>query len=208
MTHIKITGLVRPEDADAAARLGVDLVACVLSPASPRYVTTEQVWEIRRALHGRAQLVGVFVDSPTPLVQRLMDHCQFDCAQLFGSEPRSAVEAVRPHAFKAVSVASAADADLAGRVHGRRSGPAALPGLLLHVVEGASPGLVAGAARRHSLLLAAAGLTADNVAEVIRDTRPWGVDVWDAVERSPGQLDLARLEAFVTAVRAADAVPG
>jgi phosphoribosylanthranilate isomerase len=82
-TRIKITGVTTPDDADMAAAHGVDMVACVLNPSSPRYVTSERVWEIRRALRGRALLVGVFADVPDLIVQRLMDHCQFDAAQLF-----------------------------------------------------------------------------------------------------------------------------
>lgn len=208
MTYIKITGIIEPEDAELAASLGVDFVACVLHPASPRYVTTEQVWRIRRALRGRAGLIGVFVDTPALLVQRLVDHCQFDSAQLFGTEPRTAVDGLRPSAFKAVSVSDEEGIEQALRTYvGRRAHGAMQPGLLLNLVDGLDGrwSVAAPAARRTALILAASGLDEATVAEAVGTARPWAVDAWDAVEESPGKLDPARLEAFVGAVRAADA---
>ena len=207
MTRIKVTGLVHPEDADLVAELGVDMIGCVMHPASPRYVTSEQVWDLHRALRGRAEVVGVFVDTPAPLVQRLVDHCRFGHAQLFGSESRSVVEGVRPHAFKAVSVAGEDEVQQAVRTYaGRRSGSPDQPGLLLNLVEDlASDWTTAvSAAERTSLILAAGGLNSDTVGEAVATVRPWAVDTWEAVESAPGRLDPARLEAFVAAVRAAD----
>jgi phosphoribosylanthranilate isomerase len=59
----------------------------------------------------------------------------------------------------------------------------------------------------HLRLLAAGGLTPENVAEAIRTLRPWGVDVVTGVEASPGRKDPARVRAFLTAARAAFATP-
>jgi phosphoribosylanthranilate isomerase len=206
MTRIKITGVVEPEDADMAAAAGVDMIACVMNASSPRYVTTERVWDIRRALRGRATLVGVFADTPEPLVQRLMDHCQFDCAQLFGAEGRSAVDGVRPHGFKAVSVSSEPQAEQALRAFGaRRWLPDDLPAILLNLVDGMPPRAVAAVVRRASTIVAAAGLTPAAMGELVSTVRPWGIDVWESVESAPGRVDRARLEALVTAVREAEA---
>lgn len=206
VTRIKVTGVTSPEDADRAVAAGVDMVACVLNPASQRFVTTERVWEIRRALRGRALFVGVFADLPDLLVQRLMDHCQFDCAQLFGSEPKSVVDVIRPRAFKAVSVCSEAEADLAVRTYGsRRPTTKEAPALLLSLVDGSPPGIAAAALQRLPTILAASGGDPGILGHGLASARPWGVDVWDAVESSPGHLDPMRLEALVAAVREADA---
>jgi phosphoribosylanthranilate isomerase len=52
-------------------------------------------------------------------------------------------------------------------------------------------------------LIAAGGLTPDNVAEAIATLRPWGVDAVSGVEASPGRKDPAKLQAFVARARAA-----
>jgi phosphoribosylanthranilate isomerase len=206
--RIKISGLTRPLDAEIAAEAGADLAACVFYARSPRYVTTGEAWAIRRALPSAIPLVGVFVDTPTPLVQMIMDHCQLAAAQLFGVETTAEVAALRPHAFKAVTartpeeVEQAAQRYLTRRV---RHGPP--PFLLLHLTGPIEREwqLAAALAARGPLLLAAGALGAETAARAIAAANPWGLDVWDAVEAEPGQLDRSKTLELVAAVREASA---
>ena len=57
--------------------------------------------------------------------------------------------------------------------------------------------------RKHHLI-AAGGLTPDNVAEAIAALHPWGVDAVSGVEAAPGRKDPAKLRAFVANARTAD----
>ncbi|MEO8083052.1 MAG: N-(5'-phosphoribosyl)anthranilate isomerase [Ardenticatenales bacterium] len=203
MTHIKWTGVTRPEDAAAAAALGVQTIACVFNAQSPRYVTTERAWAIRRELPPHVGFIGVFVDTPSPLVQRIVDQCQLDAAQLFGSEPRAEVDAITPYGFKAVTVRSAADLDAAVKALPRRTKDADRPALVAHLTDDCTDrwSLVAAASARHAVLLASAALTARNVPAALRAAEPWGVDLWESVEEAPGKLDRERLAAVIAAVR-------
>ncbi len=52
-------------------------------------------------------------------------------------------------------------------------------------------------------LLAAGGLSPENVAEAIATLRPWGVDVVSGVEASPGRKDPAKVRTFIVSAKAA-----
>jgi len=66
----------------------------------------------------------------------------------------------------------------------------------------AAKAIAAVLARRTKLILAG-GLHAGNVADAIRQVRPYGVDTSSGVEARPGVKSAARIEEFVQAARAA-----
>jgi len=208
VTHIKVSGLTDPADAELAVELGADVIACVFYAKSPRYVTMSQAWQIRGVLPSTVRFAGIFVDTPLPIVRHLMVHTRLDLVQLFGREPRADVEALGPHAFKGVTVRQAHEVVGAMRTFlGRWGKPESAPAMLIHLVDDLAQqwSVVAEPAARAPILLAAQGLSDATAAQAVTASRPWGVDVWEAVEREPGHLDPERLARLVRAVREADA---
>jgi len=55
----------------------------------------------------------------------------------------------------------------------------------------------------HLRLIAAGGLTPDNVRQAIDILRPWGVDAVSGLESAPGKKDPARVLAFIQSAQAA-----
>jgi phosphoribosylanthranilate isomerase len=53
-------------------------------------------------------------------------------------------------------------------------------------------------------VILAGGLTPANVAEAVRQVRPYAVDVAGGVEQAPGRKDPAAIAALVRAVRGAE----
>jgi phosphoribosylanthranilate isomerase len=57
----------------------------------------------------------------------------------------------------------------------------------------------------HLRLIAAGGLSPENVKQAIQILRPWGVDVVSGVESAPGKKDPARVQAFIRSAQEAAA---
>lgn len=199
--RVKICGVTRPEDAEAAGLAGADAVGINLWPGSRRYVPEDAAAEVVAAAPPGVLVVGVFVDAPPERVRDVAERLGLDHCQLHGHETPEDVRAAGPRAFKAL------------RLHG----PAALDGLdawpgpfvLVDAYRAGAPGgtgvpvdldLAASAAARRPTWLAG-GLDSRNVGAAVRQVRPYGVDVATGVEERPGIKVRALIEAFVAAAR-------
>lgn len=221
--RVKICGLTNLEDAQAAMEAGADLLGFIFYEKSPRYVDPRTVGSIvstlRHASHSTPRVrgghppplfVGVFVNPSLEQVTQMLNHCDLDLAQLHGEEDPELLALLTRRAFKALRPRSVEEADTDASRYAR-FGPGGGPDLLVDAYHPQARGgtgqagdwnLATGLARRHRLLLAG-GLTPDNVANAIRQVRPWGVDVASGVEAAPGRKDHAKVRAFVAAAKGA-----
>ncbi|HVN14307.1 MAG TPA: phosphoribosylanthranilate isomerase [Anaerolineales bacterium] len=201
MTIIKICGIKTLTDALAAINVGADYLGFNFYPKSVRYIDQETCTQITSALkkeHPNIKLVGVFVNSSVEEIKNIFQTCSLDLAQLHGDESPETFSKLTPRAFKAFR----------GEIDKRMVLDHAPAFLLDAVVKGqyGGSGVIADwssaaeLAKRYPLLLAG-GLTPENVADAVRQAKPWGVDVASGVESNPGQKDAAKLSAFVQAVR-------
>jgi phosphoribosylanthranilate isomerase len=222
--QIKICGLTTLEDALIAAQAGADLLGFIFFEKSPRYVSPATVRDIvqqikgelpnyeLRISKGELRFVGVFVNTPADQVAAVLDACELDLAQLHGEEDERYFAALPGRAFKALRPCNEAEA-AAEAARFAPLGPAAGPSLLLDAYHPSLRGgtgttadwsLAAGLASSHRLLLAG-GLRPENVAQAVRQVRPWGVDVSGGVEAGPGRKDHDLVWAFVARARTAAA---
>jgi phosphoribosylanthranilate isomerase len=219
---VKVCGITSRADAQAAVRAGADLLGFIFFPQSPRYVTPERAREILNAVAPRQAgvlTVGVFVNEPPETVAQVLDFCGLDLAQLHGEEPPEALgldrggkSPLRGRAYKALRPRSLEEAlELAHNYAPAppRRGGGRLPAFLLDAYHPRLRGgtgqtgdwsIAASLAGRYPLLLAG-GLSPANVAQAVREVRPWGVDAASGVEQAPGQKDHAALRAFIAAAR-------
>lgn len=202
---VKVCGVTSAKQAAACAALGVDLVGVNFVPASPRRVDAAGARAIARAVRGRARVVGVVAMTGEAELRRLLDEAELDLVQLCGEpgESAAALEALGSRAFQVVRIATEADVEAALRVQGDvLLVDAKVEGVLGGSGVRVPTALAAELARARPVLLAG-GLRPDDVAEAVRAVRPWGVDVASGVESEPRVKDLAKVEAFVRAARAA-----
>ncbi|MCY1276428.1 N-(5'-phosphoribosyl)anthranilate isomerase [compost metagenome] len=200
--RIKICGITRIEDALAAIAAGADALGFVFYARSPRAVTPAQASAIIAALPPFVTTVGLFVDMPRAELTRLLSEVPLDLLQFHGDEgPDDCAGYGRPY-IKALRVKAGDDVAAAIARY-----PAA-SGILLDTFVAGTPGGT-GEAFDWSLvpqdaakpLILAGGLTPENVADAVRQVRPYAVDVSGGVEASKGIKDAAKIQAFIQQAR-------
>ncbi len=199
---VKICGTTSEEDALLAVAMGADAIGFVFAP-SPRQVTATLVADIVKRLPPDILTVGVFKDDTPGRIVQLVRQSGLRAAQFHGSFTTDDGRVIRKALHFSIPAFSASDPRV-GRADEYEPWAVVLdspnPGSgtvfdwaqALDTPNGVRP-IVAG------------GLTADNVADAIRVTKPWGVDVVSGVERTPGHKDAVKLRAFVAAARTAAA---
>ncbi len=194
---VKICGITRRADAEAARAAGVDLLGFVFVPGTRRAVTPEEVRWIRE-LEG-VETVGVFRDQPLELILGIRRELRLHRVQLHGSEPDRWIAELPCPVLRRVPVSDGVDWDRVVEL-GDRCLPLLDPGAGDGVA--ADPALAAGRPPGVRFGLAG-GLTPGTVAAAVAAWRPVLVDASSGVEAAPGIKDPALVESFVRAARGA-----
>jgi phosphoribosylanthranilate isomerase len=210
MVRVKICGITRKEDLDAATAAGADAVGFVVGVASsPRNIALEKAEKLIRQ-------VPPFVKSVLVTVPRGIDEFETyeklnpDAIQIHGENLHAAasvrlkipntlligaVNARLANAFDVVSTAAKLfDAVLLDSfVEGRYGGTGIvhdweLSKRVKHVIH-------------PKPLILAGGLNPDNVAEAVRTVQPYAVDVSSGVEQQPGIKDQQKIMDFIKNVK-------
>jgi phosphoribosylanthranilate isomerase len=204
-TRIKICGLTRGADLDAAVEAGADAIGLVFYGASPRHVSLAQAIELAARLPPFVTPVGLFVNARRAEVDRAVAAIPQLLLQFHGDEtPAECDRYDRPYLRAARMGAEFDLLDFAARF------PSAQALLLDAHVEGYGGGgkvfdwSVIPASVPHRLVLSG-GLHAENVVRGILQVRPWAVDVSSGVESAKGIKDAHAIRRFCDAVHEADA---
>ena len=197
MTRIKMCGLRRPEDIEAAGELLPEYIGFVFFPGSKRYVAPETARALKTGLNPGIRTVGVFVDEKPETVAKLLSDGTIDIAQLHGSEDEAYLADLRNRTDKplirAFRVRGAEDA--------LRAQASSADEILLDA--GAGDGKTFDwswlrQVKRPYFL--AGGLTPENAGRAVRELKPYAVDVSSGIETG-GFKDIVKMRAFVRAVR-------
>lgn len=200
---MKICGITRLEDAEAAVGLGADAIGFILWPKSPRGISLDDAARIANALPPFVTRVGVFVNPSLNEAREAVDRVGLDAVQLHGDESPAAFRALPVRCLKVATLESDDDVRVV----------AAWPADVMPLVDAADrerrggTGRVANWTRAGQVsfvrpIVLSGGLTADNVAQAIAATRPWAVDVSSGVETAPGVKSVERMTKFFAAVAA------
>lgn len=204
-TRIKICGITRAEDADAAVEAGADALGLVFYPPSPRAVDVAQAVDAVGNVPAFVSVTALFVNPTVEEVQRVLDSVRIDLIQFHGDEDDDFCRQFKRPYIKALRVRQASDV-VASCLR--------FPGALAILLDSYKPGVPGGTGETFDWslipetppkpIILAGGLEPDNVASAISQIRPFAVDISGGVEASKGIKDHRKIEEFVNEVYRVD----
>ena len=219
-TRIKICGLTREQDVDAAVAAGVDAIGFVMYAPSPRAVTVERAAELALRLPAFVTPVLLFVNETAEAIAHACVQVPGAWLQFHGDETpdhcRKIARTLGRRWIRAARIPLETPAgeeafDLLKYAQDYSDAQAVL--LDAHVDGYGGGGKTFNWSQLppnvNAHLVLSGGLNAANVTDGIRALRNHGhslaVDVSSGVESAKGIKDAAKIHEFVRAVRAADA---
>ena len=204
-TRVKICGLTREQDVEAAVSAGADALGFVFYGPSPRNVSVTKAIELVKRLPPYVTSVALFVNAAADDIARVVDEVGIDLLQFHGDESPEFCGAHGRPWMRALRMS----ADVEPVAEAARFGAAR--GVLLDAYRPGVPGgtgetfdwarIPAGLASR---IVLAGGLTPSNVGRAIKQVRPYGVDVSGGVEAEKGIKAAEKIRAFIKEVRHAE----
>jgi phosphoribosylanthranilate isomerase len=209
--RVKICGITRKEDLDAAAAAGADAVGLVVGvAASPRNISLEKAEKLFRQVPPFVKSVLVTIPTSPDELSEACKKLNPDAVQIHGANPRNAalfreklsvtplIRAVNANSVDAFEAAQAAskifDAVLLDSLaEGQYGGTGivhdwTLSKRIRHIIH-------------PTPLILAGGLNPENIAEAVRVVQPYAVDVSSGVEQQPGHKDNQKMIEFIKSAK-------
>jgi phosphoribosylanthranilate isomerase len=203
--YVKVCGVTSVADALMVSNAGANALGVIFA-TSPRRVSVDRAREILEATKGSLLRCGVFRENSDDDIIEHSRTLDFDVVQLHGPLSDRLLATLRERPVRIVKALSI-ESDEFG-VFDESHVDAVM-------IDGPRPG--SGVAHSWDRLterpfvvpiIAAGGLSARNVADVVVGTRAWGVDSASGVEVRPGAKDPVLVEQFVSRARSAWALAG
>jgi len=192
--QVKICGVTRMEDANAAVSAGADFVGFNFHAPSPRFVDLEAAKPLRDVIGAKAKVVGVFVNADRKFIEERLRELRLDLLQFHGDEQESALAGWPVPVIRAVRVQPGNAIQIR---HTRAD---------YVLIDTYNPNLYGGTGVARPLddlrgldlsrVFISGGLHPDNVADAAA-LGPYAVDTASGVESAPGVKDHSKLRSFV-----------
>lgn len=206
--RIKMCGITSVEEAQAAIAFGADALGFVFFEASHRNVAVKTVSEIVSSLPAFVDSVGVFANEKAENVIKNVVDCKLNHLQFHGDESVDyCLQFARTFPgmkiIKAFKIEERIDLNLI------QSYEEAVDGFLFDIPAGWQPGEIAGQLDLDGLaqisiskpLILSGSLNIDNVDVVVKQVRPFAVDLNSGMELLLGEKIPAELQKLIEKVR-------
>lgn len=198
MIKLKYCGIKRPEDVEVINGLNVDYVGFVFLEGKRRYVSPDIALKLREMLKAKIKTVGVFVNESVEKVVEIYQRGIINIIQLHGQEDEEYIARVRSlcdaSIFKAFRIDDEKDIE--------KANASTADMVLLDNGAGGTGNvfdwkLLDGMKRDYIL---AGGISVDNIGEVLKTIKPYGIDVSSGIE-TDGFKDADKMIEFERIVR-------
>lgn len=208
-TRVKICGITRIQDVEAACEAGADAIGLVFYPKSSRLVSLEQARGLRDAVPAFVSVAALFVNVPEAQVRQVLEQVRPDVLQFHGDETPEYCAGFGRSYMKAFRVGGPGLDSPESVLAACRRYPHAAAWLF----DSYSPGYggsgltfdiglldeVRRAPDSRPIVLAG-GLNPQNVEGAVRAVRPYALDVSSGVEESGGIKSAEKIRAFMQSV--------
>jgi phosphoribosylanthranilate isomerase len=218
--RVKICGITRPEQGQAIAALGATALGFICVPASPRYVTPDQIARIVDQLAGPpatgkpgCDRIGVFMNASLEAIQATVAIAPLSGIQLHGNESPEFCHRLRQlfpatELIKALRIKTSDDLQQVDLYQ---------DGVDTFLLDAYHPTLAGGTGTTLDWTglqefqpgrpwFLAGGLTPDNVLQALQQLRPDGIDLSSGVEHGPGNKDMEKVKALFRQLRQLEAL--
>jgi phosphoribosylanthranilate isomerase len=203
VVRVKICGITRVQDAQAAAAAGADALGLVFYPPSPRHLKDlDLAAEICRAAGPFVTRVALFVNPDPAYVHQVLAAVPVNLLQFHGDETDAFCAAFNRPFIKALRMRPELDLESAMAAY-----PSA-QGMLLDAYKTGVPGGTGETfdwarspqqAKQHWIL--AGGLSALNLAQALEQAKPPAIDISGGLESAPGVKDPQKIAELFSLLR-------
>jgi phosphoribosylanthranilate isomerase len=195
--RVKICGITRGVDLQAAVAAGADALGFVFAQRSKRVLEPQQATDLVANAPAFVSRVGLFMDQGIDTISSILDQVPLNLLQFHGQESGGFCRRFGLPYIKAISMQSGLDVQ---RVADEYGDAAAL------LLDSHQPGGVGGTGQVFDWsaipelpipVILAGGLTAANVRQAVEQVKPWAVDVSSGVEDAPGRKNADQMREFI-----------
>jgi phosphoribosylanthranilate isomerase len=200
---LKICGITSVADALASIERGATALGFIFFSGSPRYVRPQQAALIAACVPPTVLRVGLFVNESAETIRSIAAAVRLNVVQLHGDEtPQDCEQLNGLRVWKAFRVSETFDA--------ARLAAYSCEAFLLDAEskDGTLGGTgrtfpwgKAAEAKQYGRVIVAGGLDGGNVADLIRQVDPWGVDACSKLETQPGVKDPEKVRLYIEAAK-------
>ena len=205
MIEIKICGFKRKKDITDAISLGIKWIGLNFYEKSPRFISEKEAKILIEDLADETKKIGVFVNPDEKKLFEIIKKLKINGIQLHGNEPPALLEKFKENfpekiLIKAIHVKNKEDVLKKIKKYKKAD---------YFLLDRYDETLYGGTGKRidnkeienldlpWDKIFIAGGITPENVKDIIKKFKPFGIDVASGVEIAPGIKDIEKIKKLI-----------